>query len=559
MRVYVSGIGMALYLSAPMVWAQLPTNAGQVMRDIESERLSLPAPQELQPPKPKAQDAPASPASQQGPRIKVEGFRIGGNQLFDTPRLLALLKDLPGRELDLADLNGAAQRISEYYQEQGYVLARAYLPRQEIIDGQVLIEVVEGRYGQIELQNHSRTRDQVLRQPLARLASGAAVQGQELERSLQLLSDIPGVQAKGTLRPGTQNGTTDLLVEAQSTPLLDGSLEANNYGDYSTGEYRLGGSLNLNSPLGLGDQLNLRLQSGDWRQRYYRVAYQLPVGPWSTRIGVAHSEAYYHVIDSPGGLDSLGFHGRAGIQSLFLSQPLLRGRTFSLSAQLQYETKQLRDDIDQFDLRGKKDIDLWTAGISGNSQDRWFGGGQNGFALTYGHGRLSIDDPLARRQDQYSAGKAGSFDKVNLNAVRLQRLSERFQLFAQLNAQWASGNLDSAEKFSLGGPYGVRAYPASSAGGNGDEGWQASLELRYSLAPGWQLSTFADQGAVKFNKQPWTRESNHNQMSGAGTGATWFGSNHQVSLTAAWPMGAAEKDIEPKRSPRIWLQATRYF
>jgi len=559
MRVCVSGISMMLYLSAPMVWAQLPTNAGQVMRDIESERLTLPAPHELQPQKPKVQETPVSSASEQGPRIKVQGFRIGGNQLFDTQRLLELLKDLQGRELNLADLNGAAQRISEFYQEQGYVLARAYLPRQEITDGQVLIEVVEGRYGQIELQNHSRTRDHVLRQPLAGLANGAAVQGDELERSLQMLSDIPGVQAKGTLRPGAQSGTTDLLVEAQSTPLLDGSLEANNYGDYSTGEYRLGGNLNLNSPLGLGDQLNLRLQSGDWRQRYYRVAYQLPVGPYSTRIGVAHSEAYYHVIKSPGGLDSLGLHGRAGIQSLFLSQPLLRGRTFSLSAQLQYEAKRLRDDIELFDVRGKKDIGLWTTGITGNSQDRWFGGGQNGFALTYGHGRLSIDDPLARRQDRYSANKAGSFDKVNLNAVRLQRLSERFQLFAQLNAQWALGNLDSAEKFTLGGPYGVRAYPSSSPDGNGDEGWQASLELRYSLAPGWQLSTFVDQGAVKFNKQPWTREGNHNQMSGAGAGATWFGRNHQISLTTAWPTGAAEKNIEPQRSPRIWLQAVRYF
>lgn len=549
---------MALYLSSPVVWAQLP-NAGQIIRDIESERPSLPAPVELKPQKPKAQDAPASEAAEQGPRIKVNGFRVSGNRLFDSQRLLALLDDLKGRELDLAGLNGAAERIGEFYQEQGYVLARAYLPRQEIEDGLVRIEVVEGRYGQIELQNHSRTRDRVLRQPLTRLESGAAVQGQELERSLQMLSDIPGVQAKGTLRPGTEGGTTDLLVEAQSAPLVNGSVDANNYGDHSTGEYRLGGNINVNSPLRLGDQLNLRLQSGDWRQRYYRVAYQLPVGPWSTRVGVASSEAYYDVNRGTEYLKKLGIHGRAGTQSLFVSQPLLRGRTFSLSAQVQYESKQLRDDMDLYSLRGKKDIGLWSAGISGNRQDRLFGGGQSGFSLTYGHGRLSIGDPYWHSVDRSTTKKAGSFDKVNLNAMRLQRLTDRFQLFTQLNAQWASGNLDSAEKFSLGGPYGVRAYPASSTTGNGDEGWQASAELRYSLAPGWQLNTFVDEGAVKFNKRPWTRESNANHMSGAGAGATWFGSNHQVSLTAAWPLGQGEKDIEPERSPRLWLQATRYF
>ncbi|MCY1271229.1 Heme/hemopexin transporter protein HuxB [compost metagenome] len=549
----------AMYLLLPQtVLAQIP-NSGQILRDIESERPSLPAPEKLEPEKPRVQDAPASGAAEQGPRIRVEGFRISGNLLFDSKQLLGLLDDLKGRDLNLAELNGAAQRISALYLKHGYLLARAYLPRQEVEDGLIRIEVVEGRYGQVELQNHSRTRDGVLRQPLTRLESGAAVQGQELERSLLLLSDIPGVRAGGTLRPGTRGGTTDLLVEAQSAPLVNGSLEANNFGDYSTGEYRLGGSINFNSPLRLGDQLSLRLQSGDWRQRYYRVAYQLPVGPWSTRVGVASSQALYRVIKSSENLDRLGLHGRAEVHSLFVSQPLIRSRAFNLSGQLQYETKKLRDDIDLFELRGKKDIGLWIAGVSGNSQDRLLGGGQIGISLSYGHGRLRIGDPLERRQDRRSAGKAGSFDKLNLNAVRLQRLTDRLELFAQLNTQWASGNLDSAEKITLGGPYGVRAYPAGSPGSSGDQGWQATAELRYDLAPRWQLSTFIDQGAVTFNKRPWNRDGNSNHMTGTGIGATWAGSHHQISLTAAWPLGEADKGIEPQRTPRLWIQATRYF
>ncbi|RPP18941.1 hypothetical protein IPC1164_34940, partial [Pseudomonas aeruginosa] len=56
----------------------------------------------------------------------------------------------------------------------------------------------------------------------------------------------------------------------------------------------------------------------------------------------------------------------------------------------------------------------------------------------------------------------------------------------------------------------------------------------------------------------WTPEVNRNRMGGAGTGATWYGADHQVSLTAAWPLGQ-EKGIAPDRNPRLWLQATRYF
>jgi len=140
---------------------------------------------------------------------------------------------------------------------------------------------VEGRFGRVELSNQSRARDAVLRAPLASLDTGAVVNSADLERSLLLLNDLPGVRAKGTLRAGQVPGSSDLLVDAQPGPWASGSLEADNFGGYHTGEFRLGGSFNLNNPLGLGDQLNLRLLGTDRDQRYWRGAYQLPVGPWS--------------------------------------------------------------------------------------------------------------------------------------------------------------------------------------------------------------------------------------------------------------------------------------
>lgn len=80
-------------------------------------------------------------------------------------------------------------------------------------------------------------------------------------------------------------------------------------------------------------------------------------------------------------------------------------------------------------------------------------------SLAYAHGQLAIDSGEERLLDRYTIGTAGSFDKIMLNVVRLQHLGDRLQLFAQLNAQWSGGNLDSAEQFDMGGPYGVRAFP----------------------------------------------------------------------------------------------------
>lgn len=534
--------------------ANAAPDAGQALRDVESRRLNLPAPVELDAEHPSPEDGVSRAAEEGGPTVLVKRFQLSGNRQFDDRRLLALLHDLPGQELNLSQLHAAA-RIGDFYQEKGYVLARAFLPAQEIQDGTVRIEVLEGRYGRIELHNTSRTLDRVLLRPLSALERDTAVQGSELERALLLLSDIPGLQAKGTLLPGQAQGTTDLRVEARPGPLVGGRLEADNYGGRYMGEYRLGTTLDFNSPLRLGDQARLSLLGSDRHQRYYRAAYQLPLGSRGTRIGLAHAETTYRLVRDFSRLDA---HGRAITDSLFVSQPLLRSRSLSLSTQLQYENKRLRDDQERTGRHSRKEIRLWTASISGNAQDRLFGGGQSGFSLAYAHGQLAIDSAEERLLDRYTIGTAGSFDKIMLNAVRLQHLGDRLQLFAQLNAQWSGGNLDSAEQFDMGGPYGVRAFPLGSYKGYGDEGWQASAELRYSLAPGWQLSSFVDQGAVKFLKHPNTTEGNRNRMAAVGSGATWYGTDHQVSLTAAWPL-SQENNIEPERTPRLWLQATRYF
>lgn len=538
--------GVALLLPLP-AHAQVP-NAGQAMRDIETARPVLPAapvPEiKITTPQP---DADVTPDS--GPRMFVQAFTLEGNQVFHADELLPQLADLAGRELGFADLQQAAARITAYYRERGYVLARAYLPHQEIDGGVVRIAVVEGRYGRIVLNNRSRVSDGALQQPLSALRPGAVVRGADLERTLQLLDDLAGATARGTLRAGIEPGTTDLVVDVEGGPLVTGSLDFDNFGDTSSGRYRFSGSVNLNSPLGLGDQLSLRGLASDERQSYYRAAYQLPLGPVSTRVGVAYSEMRYHLTGSFAELD---YRGSASVQSAFVAQPLLRSRNLNVTAQVQYDNKDLKDTYGQFDVRNDKNVGLWSVSVSGNGEDGWFGGGRSALSMTLGLGRLRGNDALG--SDRYTKAM-GSFTKLNVSALRLQALGRRFQLYTQFSGQLASRNLDGSEKFSLGGPYGVRAYALGA--GSGDQGWQASAELRYLPAPRWQLSAFVDAGQVQFNKHPWTRERNTQQLQAAGVGAGWSDGKRQATLTAAWPLSSAAGS--PARAPSVWLQATQYF
>ena len=542
--------GAVSLLSLSVMAASLP-DAGQSQQAIDQRLLQLPGKQRLELNLP---DAPPAEATASGPRLHINGFTLQGNSAITSETLLTLLDDLQGRTVALGELQAGANRITRAYRERGYPLARAYIPAQEIDDGMVRIAVVEGRYGEIVLNNTSRVSDAALT-PIAALKAGDAVRSAELERSLLLLSDMPGVEVKSTLKPGASIGATDLLVDVQSGPLLSGSVDADNYGSRFTGEYRLAGTLNVNSPLGLGDRLSLRAMGSDEAQQYGRIAYQLPIGPWATQVGVSYSDMDYELAED---FDDLKAYGNARITSLYTSQPLVRSRDFSLYVQVQYDDKRLKDNIDLYDTKSDKRSRVLIATLSGDGRDNLLGGGVNSFALAWSQGSLNIDGEENQRNDDLTAGTQGRFHKFNPSLVRLQRLTDRVSLYSQLQGQWADGNLDSSEKISLGGVYGVRAYPQGEA--SGDQGWLANLELRYAPTDAWQLSTFLDHGAVRVNKNVWSDGENHRSLSAAGVGARWATrGGWQISTVAAWALGNADAQSDVDRSPRVWGQVVRFF
>ena len=80
-------------------------------------RISLPAPQSVQPGQPAVLITPAA-------------FHFEGNSIFDSATLTALIADRINRPIDLAGLVEAAGQISRYYRAKGYMLTEAYLPEQ---------------------------------------------------------------------------------------------------------------------------------------------------------------------------------------------------------------------------------------------------------------------------------------------------------------------------------------------------------------------------------------------------------------------------------------------
>jgi hemolysin activation/secretion protein len=488
----------------------------------------------------------------------VKTIQIAGNTAFDTAVLHALVMDGEGQSLTLTQLNGLAARITDYYHRHGYPLARAIIPAQKIEDGRVRIEVIEARYGKIDLRNQSRVNDSLLEATLSAVRSGRAIEQETLDRSLLLFSDIPGVVPGFTLKPGEAVGTSDLVVEAGPGPRVTGSVALDNHGNAYTGRTHLGGTLNFINPLHHGDVLSADGLSAGRRMSYGRIGYESLLNGHGTRMGGSYSALRYVLGDA---FASLEGHGTAQVGGLWIRHPLMRSRNVNFYGQLQYDHKDLRDHLDLIDRRADRHLDNGTARLSGDLRDGFLSGGIGTWNIAWTAGRVGFDDANAQLDDADSAKTQGSFSKVNAILVRLQNLSRNSSLYLAFSAQWASKNLDASEKMVAGGPYTVRAYDMGVV--SGDNGYLATAEIRYNLGTAWrgryQAVGFIDTQHVKVNKYS-LAAGNDASLTGAGVGIDClFPDLWTARAYIATPIGTAPELVARAASVRAWAQISKGF
>jgi hemolysin activation/secretion protein len=207
-------------------------------------------------------------------------------------------------------------------------------------------------------------------------------------------------------------------------------------------------------------------------------------------------------------------------------------------------------------------------GLSGNLFDKLGGGGANSASLTYSSSQLDLGGSPNQAADAASTQTNGAFSKLRYSASRQQVITDDVSFFAALSGQWASKNLDSSEKFYLGGSNGVRAYPSSEAGGA--QGQLINLELRYRLPQGLNLAAFYDAGQIMVNADnrfAGAPALNDVILKGTGLSLTWQSSSG-LNLKGTWarrigdnpnPTLAGNDQDGSLVSNRLWLNASVPF
>lgn len=473
-------------------------DAGRIMQEIERDQNAKP-PQAL----PEIEDSePEALPDAEEASVVIRQFKFQGNKVVSSEALSQALVSITNHEVTITQLKASVDLISEHYRKQGY-LAIATLPDQDITDGEVTMLITEAVFGGVKFdgtygKDFKRVRPGVIESMLGLAKQkGKAFNQDQLEAGLAKVDNLAGIKIQSSMQAGQAEGTTDLLVKVKDQPLLNAYLALDNAGSRSTGSEKATVYLSLASPFGLGDTLNATMLHSEGTD-YVRMAYAYPLAGTNLQLTTNASYMTYDVVASE--FKSQELNGHSSNFGVGAQYPLYQSKNTKLKLDLDFEKKlyinKAYDATEKGQVKNSDyDVQVATLTVGLERFDTFIAGAQNNASLNFGIGKVNLDGSANQNDDAKFANTQGNYSRVRWNLSRNQFLTDSLSLYVSGSGQFANGNLDSSEKFYLGGVNGVRAYPTSEGGGS--EGYLYVLELRKYLANNFTLAGFLDYGHIK--------------------------------------------------------------
>ena len=195
------------------------------------------------------------------PMFRLESVSVDGASTLAAPVIAETYRSYLGNTVSQADLSTIAGKIGDLYRDAGYHLSRAIVPVQDIKNGHIRIQVIEGAIAEIVLKGDGAEQFG-LRPLLAALTAEQPARLATLERQLLLANDRPGMRITDTALEeiGTASGRFRLIVTVETWRVFT-SLGLDSWGTPAVGRLQSYSVSALNSYLVAGDMLGLNLST----------------------------------------------------------------------------------------------------------------------------------------------------------------------------------------------------------------------------------------------------------------------------------------------------------
>ncbi|QXH50929.1 ShlB/FhaC/HecB family hemolysin secretion/activation protein [Pseudomonas fakonensis] len=496
---------------------------------------------------------PAPTAAQQQPllmstQVQVRKVRFEGGTVYPLGELREHYQPVIGHSTSLAELIDLTRRLTQRYQDDGYLLSYAYLPPQDFAEGRVRVVLVEGYIRDYQVEGDIGSSRAYVERLLDKLKAERPLTRKTFERYTSLVTRIPGVTFRAEVPPpGTTDGATRLVAVAARQAFTT-TLSLN---DGSRDDLQALLGANSNAQTRFGEQLSASVLAppGDDKEHYYRLDYSQFIDDEGTRLQLSASRyrsdpsARIRLGD---GVD-LTQHRENERYSIGLSQPLIAspnewlevlGRFYAVNDRIDYQVVGAPLKFDsQTDIRALSFEGDWRKAEARRLRILSAGVYQG---LDHFGARSNADLDL-------------DFLRLRLAGVQSDNFSDNWQGVASAAGYWSNDSLPDSERAVFGGQNFGRGYPTDQA--SGDKGWGLAYELNYSFKRDGAWVKVLQPYVVLDAAQAWFNELDVQKarMSSAALGVR-FGDMHyyNIAVEVAKPMSDIALDSLNRR-PRLTL------
>lgn len=453
------------------------------------------------------ESAPA--ADEESPTFVLKEIAIQGVTVLDHKLLEEKFSPWIDREVGFQDLVKITAEVTKLYKEQGYITSKAVLPLQDIENGIVNIQVIEGKVGEIRVEGNKHVRDRYI---AARIHQqpGEVFRLQTLQKDmLNLSGDTLFDKVHATLKTGAKEGTSDLVIDIDDHNPLHFMVGVDNMGRNGIGLWRTNYTLSHENLLGFGDSLALNAVLAS-RTVAAAGQYRFPLTQDGVYLGASYSYTHINAGETPlaipigNTIDRRTVTGDSHRYAAFLDFPIYRtpvtrqwditgnvalnfidSMTYLDGHSLQAVQQELRSRFGVVSTEEFPSIRSLTSRVQTVKQDtkgRWLLAGTMTNAASI-------------------LGGNESFIKFNTELSRLQALPWGMIGVFRAEGQFTPNRLPFAEKMQVGGGNSVRGYSEGLL--IADSGYLLSAEVRYPLKflpkkieNDWQGLVFAEHGRV---------------------------------------------------------------
>ncbi len=480
---------------------------------LRSGEPPAPLKKEFRPPAP--EPSPTLPAVPEPPedgaqkqlgqvRVFVNAIQVTGYTVFPEAEIKAITGLYENRTVTTEDLERLRLALTLLYVNQGYITSGAIIPDQDVKDGVIQIQIIEGVLSRIDVEGTNWFRRGYLSDRVA-LGARPPLRLEPIQERLQLLQRDPRIERiNADLRPGDQRGESILQLRVKEASPWKAWLDFNNYQTPTVGAERGLVTLAHQNVTGHGDPFTFTAGGSRGVHPIIDVSYSLPLNRYDTTFTASYRRNEFVVVSDQ--FRALDLNSQSEIFGFTLRQPIYRSLSDELAVAITGE--HLSNKITSaFDLPGQPFKFVPGAsdtGVSTVSALRFIQEYQHrtpssviAFRSRVSVGLDVLGATINSRDVPTPEGHplpSGRFVSWLGQVQAVKRLDQLggWQILGQMTLQLSNNRLFPLEQIPMGGRFSIRGYRENTL--VRDNGFIASVESRVPLlkfASGEDMIQFA--------------------------------------------------------------------